>query len=125
RVREVGGFAFDLEPRAEQQWPPNLPAVIPLLYHGSSRATVFAPPVAALPLYKLIDRSGSPRFRSRDDLCQHFRIAPSTTVVLSGTADDRPLERWWSLGLRRSLILEGLRDIGVAVVTTPNYSLFS
>ncbi len=45
-------------------------------------------------------------------------------VILTGTATDPPLERWWSLGAWRRAMIRELRKLGVALVTTPNFSLF-
>jgi hypothetical protein len=38
---------------------------------------------------------------------------------------DPPLERWWSLSDARRPAIRALRDLGVQLVTTPNYSLFT
>jgi hypothetical protein len=46
-------------------------------------------------------------------------------VLLTGTAADPPLERWWSLGPQRRAAIRALRGLNVALVTTPNFSMFS
>jgi len=46
-------------------------------------------------------------------------------VILTGTALDPPLERWWSLGRERLDAIRVLRDLGITLVTTPNFSLFT
>lgn len=70
-------------------------------------------------------RTGEPRFTSHDELCRAFGIQLSTTILLTGTDRDPPLERWWGFGegIRRQII-RSLRAIGTSLVTTPNYSLF-
>jgi hypothetical protein len=125
RVREVGGFLFDNVPRAPVLPAPCLPALIPLLYHGSKRTVPFQAPAVCLPLYSVIQRNnGETRYTDAADLARGFGFAANVPVILTGTAKDRPLERWWSLGAQRRERIRALRTLGVALVTTPNYSLF-
>lgn len=80
------------------------------------------------PLYRVISRhDGSTRFGNRRELADNFRIPRTMPVILTltGTAFDPPLERWWALGLDRIDAIRRLRDLGTALVTTPNFSLFS
>lgn len=125
RVREVGGFSFENVPRAEQLAAPPLPALVPLLYHKSGRSKPFQPQAVCLPLYSVIRRqNGETRYTSKRNLADGFGIAANVPVILSGTAKDRPLERWWSLGAKRRKAIRALRRLGIAMVTTPNFSLF-
>lgn len=126
RVREVGGFGLDNVPRAGRLKAPDLPHLVPVIFHGNRRESAVPFPVVALPLYRLFGRrTGTPRFTDHATLCAAFRIASGTTIILTGTDRDPPLERWWSLGEggRRSII-STLKAAGVGLVTTPNYSLF-
>ena len=126
RLREVEGFIFDSIPCSRPIPRPTLPDLIPLVYHGSSRTVPFIAPTVALSLYSLIDRRAEElKYLSRDLLCQAFRICPQTPLVVTGTDDDRSLERWWGLGPKRKKILQQLAGIGIAAITTPNFSLFS
>jgi len=125
RVREVGGFEFGNVPNTKPLEYPSLPDVVPLLYHGSKRTEAFEAAAVCLPLYGVIHReNGQARFGTRGDISKAFGIAPHTQVILTGTANDRPLERWWSLGPRRRDRIRALRSLGISMVTTPNYSLF-
>ncbi|MEY2395086.1 MAG: hypothetical protein QOF94_1431 [Acidobacteriaceae bacterium] len=125
RVREIGGFSLDNVPRASVLTPPRLPLVIPMLFHGDSREGLLPSDIVALPLYKLFHRpTGLLRFESYQALCTAFRLAPGTRVVLTGTDQDPPLERWWGYEGRRREIIRGLRALGIAFATTPNFSLF-
>ena len=126
RVREVGGFGFDNVPRAARLPEPPLPPVVPVLFHGSSRETPFAAPVVCLSLFALIARnSGTRRYADATVVADDFRLRAGTPVILTGTANDRPLERWWSLGPVRLDEIRRLRDLGVVLVTSPNFSLFT
>ena len=126
RVREIRGFRLDNVPRAARLPEPPLPQVVPVLFHGNIRETPFAPPAVCLPLYKVIARQGSAkRYSNATVLAKAFRFQIGTPLILTGTADDRPLERWWSLGPGRLDAIRKLRDLGVALVTTPNFSLFT
>lgn len=125
RVREIGGFTLDTVPRRAAIAAPHLPRVVPVLFHGKRRDTVLAPGTVALSLYQMFDRrDGRLRFTSRESLCAAYGIELDTTIILTGTDQDPPLERWWGLGSKRREIIRILRAIGVALVTTPNYSLF-
>ena len=126
RVREVGGFVFDNVPRASVLASPALPALAPTLFHGDRRSARFQSAAAVcLPLYQVIQRhNGETRFESVGDLVSKFKISPDLPVILTGTDIDPPLERWWSLGPERRAAIRALRGFGIALVTTPNYSLF-
>ena len=125
RVREVGTFALENVPRAPILAPPILPAVVPVLFHGDSRSTPIGSVTVALPLYKMFSRrTGLLRFQSHEALCAEFGLVPGTPVVLTGTDEIPPLERWWGYQSRRREIIRGLRALGIVMSTTPNFSLF-
>lgn len=126
RVREVDGFLFDNVPRAQVLAAPRLPSLVPILFHGNKRRVSFqAAAAVCFPLYKVIHRqNGEARYTSPVDLAEGFRILPDMPVILTGTETDPPLERWWSLGARRREVIRALLELGIALVTTPNYSLF-
>lgn len=126
RVREVGGFALDNVPRAGRLPKPLLPPVVPVLWHGCSREAGFAPPAVCVPLYGVIARhGGEERYANATAVATAFRFQPGTPLILTGTAADSPLERWWSLGPDRLNAIRRLRELGVGLVTTPNFSLFT
>lgn len=126
RVREINGFDLEIIPRSRERERPVLPAYVPLVYGASGRTVEFAPPVVALPFHRLIDRRAEAlRYSRRSALCDAFRISRRTAIVLTATDCDDPLERWWGYGKKRRIMLEGLAQLGIAAVTTPNYSLFS
>lgn len=126
RVREIGGFGLDNIPRAKRLPEPTLPNVVPVLFHGNRREARFAAPAICLQLYRVIARhKGEQRFGNADAIAKAFRFETGTPLILTGTADDRPLERWWSLGRDRLDTIRRLRDLGVELVTAPNFSLFT
>jgi len=126
RVREVATFSLDTVPRAPLLAAPVLPRVVPVIYHGNARAVSLTSEAVALPLYRMFARrDGTPRFTTPEALCEAFAIGPDTTIVLTGTDRDPPLERWWGLGeIRRRSIIRTMKAAGIGLVTTPNYSLF-
>jgi hypothetical protein len=125
RVREVGTFDLANVPRAPVLRAPALPFVASVVFHGNRRARLLGPGPVALPLYKLISRrEGILRFESHEALCAAFGLVPGTPVILTGTDQDPPLERWWGYESRRREIIRGLRAIGAVFSTTPNFSLF-
>lgn len=127
RVREVATLSLDNVPRSRRIESPPPPTIVPMVFHGHSRRAPLTTPAVALPLYSMFDRrDGRPRFVDRQSLCAAFGIAPSCLVVLSGTATDPPIERWWGLGEdARRLVIRSLVSANVSLVTTPNYSVFS
>jgi hypothetical protein len=127
RLREVGGFDLPTIARAPALPSRDLAPVVPMVFHGNCREAAVAPLAVALPLSGMFNRrDGSVRYDTREALCAAYRLNPQTSIVLSGTDSDPSLERWWSLGLeKRRAIIRELRDMGVALATTPNYSLFT
>lgn len=127
RVREVNHFDLGNVARAALLDAPPLPRVVPMIFHGKRRQAYVPSSTVALPLFKLLDRvSGKLKFNDHKALCEAFKIAPGSTLILSGTDRDPPLERWWQLGsTMRRQIIRALVKLGVDLVTTPNYSLFS
>ena len=124
--------AGDRRPLAGQ-YPPHrprppvapLPPVVPLIYHGYRRATPLDIPAAAIKLAQLFDRrTGAPRFTSREELCRRFALSPSAALLVSGVDEDPVIERWWGIGQpQRLAVIEAMKAIGVALVTSPNFSL--
>jgi hypothetical protein len=129
RVREVEGFSLNTitATAPAQIAPPVLPSIVPLIYHGSGRREKIAVSAVAASLYEVFRRTdGTPRYTTREALCAALGIASDATIILSGTHNDRPLEGWWVLGeAGRRAIMKNLRSIGVSLVTSPNYSLFT
>lgn len=125
RLREVGGFDLATVPGAPVLAAPPLPASVSVIFHGDSRAELIGPAPVALPLYRMFRRrTGELRFRTHDELCEEFGLVPGTPIVLTGTDQDPPLERWWGLQSRRREIVRALPALGVVMSTTPNFSLF-
>jgi hypothetical protein len=125
RVWEVGAFDLANVPRGNRLEALDLPQVIPIIYHGSSRASVVSPGFAALPLCAMFSRrTGLARIGSAADLRATYRLAPDTEILLTGISEDAPIERWWGLGTETRLeVIRAMRIGGIAMVTTPNYSL--
>lgn len=96
RVREVGGFSLDNVPRTPVVARPPLPALAPMFFHGKTRRSAFRGSAAVcLSLHQVIHRQdGTPRYADRTALANAFKIADGTSLILSGTAHDQPLERW-------------------------------
>lgn len=125
RMREVGGLGFDNAPRSSANGVPTLPLVVPFVDHRYGRAAILDEPVVAVSLYELINMAtGEVHVASRGELAARFLVPEGAQVVVSGVDKDRPIERWWELKDRRP-ILSALKHLGVALVTTPNYSVLT
>ncbi len=120
------GFGLSNVPHSNALTTPALPLVVPMLFHGNSRQLALSSDFVALPLAGMFSRrNGSARHLSRESLCTTYSINPASSIILSGTDTDAPLELWWGFGeVKRREIIRALLRIGVCFTTTPNYSLF-
>src|SRR5579863_6714067 len=75
RIREIQGFDLSTIGRVQSLNTPNLPTVMPLIYHSYRRQRTLRADAVALSLYQLYDRrTGLPRYSSREQLAAAFRI---------------------------------------------------
>lgn len=125
RVTEVQGFDLGDVPRCSAVKHPELPNYMPLIMHGSRRESLMAIEAVAIPLGTLLDRrDGSRRFQNADELRDHFMLSATTEIVVSGTAEDRSIERVWGLEDPKTFAAS-LLGMRVAAFTSPNFSLFN
>jgi hypothetical protein len=125
RMREVRGLDFENAPRVPANGIPNLPMIVPFVDHGYRRAGTLDEPVVALSLYELVNlATGKPHVDSRAELAARFRITEGATIIVTGVDKDSPIERWWELK-ERDTILAALKALGVALISTPNYSVLT
>ncbi|MDB5971113.1 MAG: hypothetical protein JWQ90_3563 [Hydrocarboniphaga sp.] len=125
RFMEVGGFELDTVPRVSSVAAAALPVFVPLIDHKHSRKATLLEPVVAVSLFDLFHRgTGEPLVRNREELADRFLIRRDAVLVVSGVDRDVKIEAWWALANRQN-ILKTLRHLGVALVTTPNFSLFT
>ncbi len=125
RMREVGGLGLETTRRAPANGVPDIPAIVPFVDHRYGRAATLAAPAVAISLYELVNlATGKPHVASRAELAARFLIPEGAAIVVSGVGKDGRIERWWELN-DRPAILATLRAIGVALVTTPNYSILT
>ncbi|SHM66763.1 protein of unknown function [Sphingobium sp. YR657] len=123
RIREVKGL--DLEtPSGPLHLLPTLPRYLPMMFHGSALEKAVDTAMVAIPLYRFFDRNGTCRFEDMAAVRSTFKLGPNTQIVLSGVAQDHEVERWWKLEQAgRAKAIAQLRHLGIALVTTPNFSL--
>ena len=125
RMREVGGLDLDTAPRTSANGVPTMPMVVPFVYHRCSRAAVLDEPVVALSLYEFVNlATGKLHVTSRAELAARFLIPEGAQVIVSGVDKDRPIERWWNL-MDRGSLLASLNELGITLATTPNYSVLT
>lgn len=125
RLMEVGSLRCDDIPRLHQS-PMDIPAYVPMVHHAYRRVSPLQADVVALDPY-LIFRCRNGAYRSIVDngaaLRHHFKIAPTTKLILRGTAEDRFLEQYWSYR-KTDKVAEQIASLGVSLVIGPNYSQF-
>ncbi len=123
RIREVGGLDL-ATPQAASLGPRTIASYLPMLFHGSALANTIEAPAVAIPLYRFFDQSAECRFDKRDSIVQRYKIDPSADIILSGVAQDHEVEGWWKLETPgRIKAIANFRRLGIAMVTTPNFSL--
>ena len=124
QVREIGDFFLRSVPPA-----PALPItlnqeIIPLVYHGSSRAAALQNDIFALRLPDLVNyATGELRFKTREQLRAVFRISADAEIMLTGVNQDARIEPWWALADKRIPIIKQLVSLGIKLVTVPNFSI--
>jgi hypothetical protein len=124
RVWEIGGFALASIPRAQRVPLPQLPLVIPLIYHGSHRQNPLKSPVVAIKLHHLMNYStGQLKFTSKAEIAACFNFSINADLIISGVDEDELIEPYRSV-LYKSKIIDQLRHISPALITVPNFSLF-
>ena len=125
RHAEVGGFDLQRMGSAPHHTTAPFPPVVPMIYHGKRRYRAFTAPAVAVRLRDLYrKKTGAPRFASRAAFLAHFRIAETARIIVTGMDNDAIVERWWSLSEARASIIRNLKeDLGVDLVTVPNFSL--
>jgi hypothetical protein len=98
---------------------------VPFVDHRYGRVATLDEPVVALSLYELVNlATGRSHVASRAELADRFRIPDCATIIVSGVGKDGPIERWWELK-ERAATLDSLKTLGIALVTTPNYSVLT
>lgn len=124
QIREIGGLGLDNVERTPT-FSSQLDAdIVPLIYHGSRRAKALSHGVLALRLPDLVNyRTGQLRFQSRTELCRAFRIDDAATLILTGVNHDFRIEPWWDLGEKRLPLIDKMIEMGIALVTAPNFSV--
>lgn len=122
---EVRGIGFENVSQAKMVSVSNLPLVAPLIEHKAARASTLNEPVIAVSLYDVVNlATGKLHFSTREAFGQRFRVPPDAAVIVSGVGKDAKVERWWALP-NRAAILSELAAFGVALVTTPNFSVLT
>lgn len=125
RQREVGGWSLDTIPRFKPAKSPDVPAVIPELFHNSGRHDALRTPAVAVPLKAILNRSASKfRYAKRADLLAACRVSERAALVIDGIGRDRFIENFWEKHLTSGLI-NGLAALKPAWVVVPNYSVIT
>jgi hypothetical protein len=104
---------------------PVFGSFVPLIRDGSCRQVPLDLEVAAVPLAKLFDqKTGRLKFATREALCERFKIARHSRLVIDSVGFDQPLEHYWGAGRGAGLPVM-LAALKPDLVTVPNFSLFT
>lgn len=118
---EVGGIS----PKPRRKLPMldlQLPEYVPVIRHGSNRLTALPLDVAALNTFEVIDLRCRTRMASPEDVRERFRIAQDSQILLISVKEDPFIESFWEH--RDAAKLAALARLGVAAMSTPNFSFF-
>lgn len=118
---EVGG----LHPQQRREIPGvalPLSQYIPMVRHGSSRVRTLASEVVALNTFDVLGAQLQCRDQSAEELRKRFLISPDAVVLFISVSHDKSVEAFWESRDRANL--EDLKRLGVAAVSTPNFSIF-
>ncbi len=125
RRQEVGGFDLRTIGHAPVVSEPDLPAVIPWIDGRSCLAGGLALPMVAVPLRRLFSgRTGRAIPRDRAAMAARFAVTLQAAFLVTGVSYEQPIEDYWSPA-RSAGFLDDLAALAPALVTTPNFSLFS
>lgn len=125
RYREVDGWDFMNVPRAPKVTLPELPAVAPIIYQRNRRLDNLESRAVAVCLHMLFSkRTGEMRFSSKEELAERLKFNPQAALVIIGVGKDPGIEAYWEKA-RANGFPECLNALSPALVTSPNYSLFS
>lgn len=120
RSIEVGGFGLE-NINIGKTSTPALPNYIPLVDTPASRSESLDYGAFVIPITASI-RKG--RFRSRQELCDHFLIKPESTLIFNGVGQDRHIEPLWPW-FNSSQFADTVSVLKPDAIWTPNFSLFS
>jgi hypothetical protein len=98
--------------------------VVPFIGGKYARTVPLAETAIAVSLFDVVSTAtGKLRQPDRARLADRFGVPEATAIVVSGVAKDDRVEAWWSLPNREE-VLSQLHDVGVRLLTVPNFSLF-
>lgn len=124
-LNEIDGFEFDaIFSRNDIEYE-LFPHYVPLLFNSSNRIGRIASDFVAIQLSQLIDfRTGQIKFNSPAEMSEFFGYPVQANVLISGVAEDVPLENYWYARHRRNFV-RNLAKLNPKLVTGPNFSSFS
>lgn len=125
RYHEVGGWEFGDVPRAQMVKVPKLPSAAPIIYQRNRRLDNLESKAVAVCLHMLFSkRTGKAKFSSKEELAERLKFDPRSALIIVGVGKDPGIEAYWEKA-RANGFPECLRALKPALVTAPNYSLFS
>jgi hypothetical protein len=125
RYREVNGWKLDAGPMPSRVVP-AISGMIPILKDGACRRRPYTDTAGvAVRLDRIFNiTTGELRWNSRETIDKRLKLDPKTPLVINSIGFDDPLERYWDRG-RRNGIASAIASLRPALMTTPNFSLFT
>jgi hypothetical protein len=119
-VKHLGGLGFEWPRPVQHPRLPELPDHLPVLVQAYADPVEL--PWVALHGARLFGVAGG-RLTPKHlrPLREVYRLGPSTHIAVEFYVDDRVLEGLWA---NRVLVVEQLRQLGVDLVLSPNYSVW-
>ena len=123
RTNEVNGFDLNISANNLLDVP-ALPSYVPIIKDGSSRDLPLEWNWVSLRLDKLAGKNWPKRLESRRSISDYFKVREDVNLVINSIGYDQPLERFWH-SKDRSEIMAAISELRPALMTTPNFSLFT
>ena len=125
QYREIGSsYGFEDLKSIRQDRMLRLPLYVPVIQHASARRQNLdcgAVVINTSDVLKMKEGRLQPRASDGRDLRKKWKLAPKTPVILCGTGDDPPLEKYYA-HRRLDHVPEAIAGLGISIAIGPNFS---
>ena len=126
QVKEIGGFDLENTPHTKVVSHSPMHGIVPLIIHGKKRSLPLTAPIVAVKLRDVVNlKTGRLKHNNRSELADALKIQSDAKLIVTGIEQDHHVEPWWSIGrAKRIPLLSELVQLGIDLMTPPNFSLF-
>lgn len=122
-IHDIRGWKLDNISRSKVIPYPELPLVVPYIYHKYIRSENLSVETVAVPLKELFSQNtGEIKFHSKKALAEKFRFDERAKLIIVGIDDDPFIESYWT-HRRATELPESIARLQPDLIMSPNYSL--